>query len=165
MRLGETAKKLGKLEKTLRKLKKKMRENGKEIGEIRKETRKMEKRPGKLKKRLGKLGKSLGKLKKDCGNWKRDTGNWKRYSENRLGKFWIRIVVSPQIVSTVGVDLILAGIYAEEKSLFMEKIVPVAIHKNAHKIKKEKQHFRFLYNTTFSKRLSLSRHKRIYINA
>ena len=43
----------------------------------------------------------------------------------------------------MGVDLILAGIYAEEKSLFMEKIVPVAIHKNT---KKEKQHFRFLYN-------------------
>ena len=30
--------------------------------------------------------------------------------------------------------------------------------------KKEKQHFRFLYNTTFSKLLSLSRYRRIYIN-
>ena len=29
----------------------------------------------------------------------------------------------------MGVDLILAGIYAEEKLVFMEKIVPVAIHK------------------------------------
>ena len=35
----------------------------------------------------------------------------------------------------MGVDLILAGIYAEEKSLFMEKIVPVAIHKNTQKKK------------------------------
>ena len=39
------------------------------------------------------------------------------------------------VVSTVGVNLILAGIYAEEKSLFKEKIVPVAIHKNTKKRK------------------------------
>ena len=42
----------------------------------------------------------------------------------------------PRIVSTVGVDLILA-----EKSRFMEKIVPVAVHKKH--IKKEKHRFRF----------------------
>ena len=48
-------------------------------------------------------------------------------------EFLIRIAVFklPYIVSTVGVDLILAGIYVEEKSLFMEKIVPVAIHINS----------------------------------
>ena len=36
----------------------------------------------------------------------------------------------------MGVDLILAGIYAEEKSLFMDKIVPVSIRKNTHKKRK-----------------------------
>ena len=50
--------------------------------------------------------------------------------------FLIRIaVLSPQIISTMGVDLILAGIYTEEKSLFMEKILPVVIHKNTKKKK------------------------------
>ena len=51
--------------------------------------------------------------------------------------FFIRIAVfkQPQIASTVEVDLILAVIYAEEKSLFMEKIVLVAIHKNTKKRK------------------------------
>ena len=61
----------------------------------------------------------------------------------------------------MGVDLILAGIYVEEKSLFMEKIVPVTIHKNT----KKKKSNTFDFYTTFSKLLSLSHYKRTYINA
>ena len=56
----------------------------------------------------------------------------------------------------MGADLILAGIYAKRKITVYEEKSSCHNHKNT---KRDKQHFRFSYNKTFSRLVSLSHNR------
>ena len=73
-----------------------------------------------------------------------------------MAVFWL-----PQIVSAVGVDLILAGIHAQVKSLCGERLFLSQLTK-IHKKKENNAFVFFLYNTIYSKLLFLSNYIRIY---